>query len=167
MVLFRGITTEGKVVEGSLVQFNGHNYIVTDKNGYSYSRITASHGYLSTDDALEVPPSSLAMSTGISDKNKVPIYGSFEVDGFMSEGGSEIVAVGCGIVGAPAYPIKKLPKLKVEWSKFGVWSTGPVDMDYAVEYEKNHPLGDQYTAGHFLYHFHSIEVIPKEQESNG
>ena len=90
MVLFRGITTEGKVVEGSLVQFNGHNYIVTDKNGYSYSRITASHGYLSTDDALEVPPSSLAMSTGISDKNKVPIYGSFEVDGVMSEGGDDV-----------------------------------------------------------------------------
>lgn len=39
---------------------------------------------------VEVLPSSLAMSTGIDDKNGLPIYGSFEVDGVMSKGGSGV-----------------------------------------------------------------------------
>lgn len=96
MIKFRGTTKEGKVVEG--YWFRAYNDIRQETRYVDY--IIEPHVFvietisrLAVVDFTEVLPSSLAMYTGINDKNKVPIYGSFPVDGVMGEGGDEIMAV--------------------------------------------------------------------------
>ena len=39
---------------------------------------------------VEVHPDSIAMKTGINDKNDKPVYGSIEIDGKMSRGGDRV-----------------------------------------------------------------------------
>jgi hypothetical protein len=81
MIKFRGTTKEGKVVEG---------YYFCDKKADKHIILT---GYISIKyitSPCEVLLLSLAMSTGIKDKNDEEIFGSFPVDGVMSEGGSEV-----------------------------------------------------------------------------
>ena len=77
-MIFRGTTKDGKVVEGWLCIWQGVVYIFDSP----FNLYNGRH---------EVLPQSLAMSTGISDKNKVPIYGSFEYEpGKLSEGGDMV-----------------------------------------------------------------------------
>ena len=85
--MYRGTTPEGKVVEGYLgtgwTPSSGYEEI-----GFFISWINENKVFCEE----EVLPSSLAISTGITDKNKVPIYSSFPVDGeVMSEGGDRIL----------------------------------------------------------------------------
>ena len=89
MIRFRGTTKEGEVVEGYYAKVEDSHLIIPDGASLCLGvKIMSEHDFL--EGFVEVLPLSLAMSTGISDKNKVPIYGSFEVDGVMSEGGDKL-----------------------------------------------------------------------------
>lgn len=65
----------GELVEGyyRLLYTNVHQITVVEKGG--------SH------EEHDVDPNTLAMSTGVTDKNGVEIFGSVPVDGVMSKGG--------------------------------------------------------------------------------
>jgi len=79
MIKFRGFRKDGKGwVEGYyLFRFNSHRIQTIDEN-YLNGGATLIH---------EIHPESLAMSTGLIDKNGKEIFGSIEVDGVMSRGG--------------------------------------------------------------------------------
>jgi len=82
MIKFRGFRKDGKGwVEGYyLFRFNSHRIQTIDEN-YLNGGATLIH---------EIHPESLAMSTGLIDKNGKEIFGSIEVDGVMSKGGSVV-----------------------------------------------------------------------------
>lgn len=69
----------GELVEGYYV-FRGakKHQIVTDENLFP----------------LEIDPTTLAMSTGVTDKNGTMIFGSVPVDGEMSKGGDIVQCTG-------------------------------------------------------------------------
>ena len=84
--MFRGKTKEGEVVKGYLYEVGGKSYIIP---------LGADIGWTDTDFVktfVEVIPDSLAMDTGVEDKNKVKIYGSFPIDGKMTSGGDTITS---------------------------------------------------------------------------
>ncbi len=74
--MYRGLTEDGKVVFGWLNEshdnFDGIFYHITPRGTALTYKVTFA---------------SLAQFTGKHDKNKKPIYGSFEIDGVMTEGG--------------------------------------------------------------------------------
>ena len=88
---FRGETQDGKLVEGYYLETGcGRHFIIDPPQAIIATERTFKG---KTDIAIvgcyEVLPQSLAMSTGISDKNQVEIFGSIEVDGVMSDGGDD------------------------------------------------------------------------------
>jgi hypothetical protein len=82
--MYRAIDKKtGNVVTGWLVEYAGVYQI--------YSKPTK-------DDVIEcgfrthkVHPSSVAMQTGVKDRNDTMIYGSIEIDGKMTSGGDEVL----------------------------------------------------------------------------
>lgn len=68
------------------------NEVIT---GY-YSAIDGVHHYifnadnLNSPDWFEIDPTTIAMATGVTDKNGVEIFGSVPVDGVMSRGGDVV-----------------------------------------------------------------------------
>ncbi len=92
MIKFRGTTPEGKVVEGYYVKVTDKHFIIPapPKISFCANYGEGCFGVIENDSGEypnEVLPSSLAMYVGIDDKNGKKIWGSFEVDGVMSEGG--------------------------------------------------------------------------------
>lgn len=76
-------TQEPRMVEGYWFKTRqGQHYIILD-DVEVYSGQYDDY----VDDFLDIDPTTLAMSTGIPDKHKVKIFGSFPVDGVMSRGG--------------------------------------------------------------------------------
>jgi hypothetical protein len=82
MFIFRAQKKTGEWVEGYHWKnlFSGTHFIMQPSKGGMPDVINS-----------PVLPETLSMSTGQLDKNKDMIFGSFEVDGKMSKGGSEII----------------------------------------------------------------------------
>lgn len=138
MIKFRGTTKEGKGVKGWLLRthFPDTYWIIKDMLYvadvlYGLNPKFPKH----LQGCYQVLPSSLAMYTGIKDKNKAEIYGSFEVDGKMSDGGDEIMAVD--------------EKRRVMWY-FNRWVMRVIGTNCLREFHKNNIC--------------FYEVIPKETE---
>ena len=132
MIKFRGTTPEGKVVEGY----------------YEYDRISKEYSIFYQERNPDhpggwiwreyiVPPSSLAMSTGISDKKRTKkfpegeeIYGSFEYEpGKFSEGGDNVKRI-MGI---------QVIRIHVQWTQYpscSGWSIGYSDVLEVIPKEK-------------------------------
>ncbi len=90
--MYRGLTKEGKVVLGCLFHHVTRAFII-DEYEMTEGLCTISSTPRSISGWIEVLPESLAQFTGKHDKNKKPIYGSFEIDGFMTEGGDVVKGV--------------------------------------------------------------------------
>lgn len=102
MIKFRGETKEGKVVEGYylyLKHFPGgwmdddpkeHDRHMIFPVKQECSNPYDAEGTIHRGVYYQVTPQSLAMSMGINDRNKAEIFGSFPVDGKMSEGGDDV-----------------------------------------------------------------------------
>ncbi len=93
--MYRGIIKDLDIpkpreVKGYWCKVQGKHYIVFDDAEYDNCACVNENYQPAISGFVEVLPSSLAMSTGIEDKNGVEIFGSFPVDGVMSEGGSDI-----------------------------------------------------------------------------
>jgi hypothetical protein len=90
---FRGKTERGQWVEGYFIEGNSLNedsYKRTHKCLILpiYPDIRETNiGLISINGLIEVIPESVAMSTGLKDKNGKEIFGSIEIDGKMSRGG--------------------------------------------------------------------------------
>ncbi len=87
--MFRAIDTKGNEVEGWLLIIDGV-YVIAHKNESPLGSLLGTNVFTIAGKSvvfIEVQPQSLAMKTGVCDKNKKPIYGSFPVDGAMSKGG--------------------------------------------------------------------------------
>ena len=86
---YRGVTKTGEVVEGDKFRTK-----CTDKPDIYHILIESREVDL-TERYEEVYPESLALSTGITDKNGKMIYGSIEVNGNMSKGGDVVKIDNC------------------------------------------------------------------------
>ena len=106
--MFRADDVRGKEVKGCYAKINGEHLIIrTDArlvNPCSVIAIDPCPVYYIKGYA-EIDPTTLAMQTGILDKHKVEIYGSYPVDGIKSEGGDR-VKLSYGI--PPTYDILKI-----------------------------------------------------------
>ncbi len=89
--MYRGLTKEGKVVLGCLFHHVTRAFII-DEYEMTEGLCTISSTPRSISGWIEVLPESLAQFTGKHDKNKKPIYGSFEIDEKMTGGGDTIKA---------------------------------------------------------------------------
>ncbi len=90
--MYRGLTKEGNEVFGWLVVIRNRYYIsYTDAVMHNHWQIRTF--IPSITEFAEVTFESLAQFTGKHDKNKKPIYGSFEIDGVMTEGGDVVKGV--------------------------------------------------------------------------
>lgn len=90
--MYRATTKDGRVVIGYYVKTDEDSWIIelelTNEDisvGFSLEeRDPSSCG------CYKIDPSTLARDTTVKDKNDTPIYGSFPVDGKMSEGGDRV-----------------------------------------------------------------------------
>lgn len=83
--MFRAKTVKtGQLCYGYWCKIQSKHYMILDDAEYRYRGVF-------TDDTVtgfvEIDPLTLAMDTTVKDKHGKPIYGSFVVDGKMSEGG--------------------------------------------------------------------------------
>ena len=89
MVRFRGKTKDnGKWVYGGFMQTPESPFIID----YSVIVKNAEDGYPTVYDVVEVIPSTIAQFTTVKDENDDEIYGSFPINGIMTEGGDIVEA---------------------------------------------------------------------------
>ncbi len=92
----KGRTPDGEEVKGWLLKDDHNQYFIVSTDDSSppilataVKSLTGSHDIVILG-AYEVTPESIALFTGKLYKNKVEIYGSVEIEGKMSEGGSDV-----------------------------------------------------------------------------
>lgn len=91
--MFRGKRTDnGKWIEGWVGKVRDNYYILIDNPTHESNLL-----WLNSE-VFQVYPNSVAMQTGVHDKNKEMIYGSIELDGKMTKGGDRVEAVGQEII---------------------------------------------------------------------
>lgn len=76
----------GKEVEGWLVECDGKYYIAAKVKDTHWDLCNVFAGF------IEVQPRTIAMQTGVKDKNENMIYGSILINGVMTEGGDRVIA---------------------------------------------------------------------------
>lgn len=136
----------GGTVTGFYFQTPGKNFITGGV--YCHKTRCGANEYVLAP-AYEIDPHTLAMSTGIKDKNKKEIFGSFEVDGVMSKGG-DWLATSNSDMKYDLWSVKDYGYTQVTWSEHGwvgtEWTWDDADNDESV------------------YSLRFIEIIPKGGE---
>ena len=73
---YRGLTKDGKWVEGSLVNIKNHRYFIVPVNT---TLSPLNYDFECPDEFIEVIPETVGQSTGLPDKNGVEIYESDKI----------------------------------------------------------------------------------------
>lgn len=89
--MHRAKTFDGKEVFGYHCKVQGKHYMILEDAEFLKAR---TYGYridYFIDGSVDIDPKTLGMYTTVDDRHGKPIYGSFPVDGKMSEGGDIVL----------------------------------------------------------------------------